>query len=226
MRTPSRGGRRIQASASKVHAPRQARSRATFDRLLSAAVALLAERRFEEASVAELVRRAGSSVGAFYARFGSKEALLHELDVRLFEVGRAHWKEFLAPARWKGASAADILDEIVAQIVDRRRERRGLQRALALYVRSRPGSDFARRGARLNRLLTERLTELMLERRSEIGHPRPGLAVAFALEIIDSVTRDAILFADAGLAPARLSDAGLKAELSKTLRRYLQLGEG
>jgi len=217
--------RRRAVSRPAVRVPRQARSRATFDRFLSATVELLAERRFEDASVAELVRRARSSVGAFYARFESKEALLHELDVRLFEVGRAKWKDFLAPERWKGASAAQILSQFIGSLVDARRERRGLLRALALYVRSRPGSEFAKRSAKLNRLLTERLTELMLTRRKEIGHPRPALAIAFALEIVDSVTRDAILFGDTGLAPARLSDGELKAELLRALEVYLRLQE-
>jgi len=225
MRTHRPGRRRHGSLKGGVKAPVQARSRATFDRLLSAAAELLAERRFEEASVAELVRRAGSSVGAFYARFESKEALLHELDVRLFEVGRAKWREFLAPQRWEGASAAAILSEVVGSLVEARRERRGLLRALALYVRSRPGSEFAKRSAKLNRLLTDRLTELMLTRRSEIGHPRPALAIAFALEIVDSVTRDAMLFADTGLAPARLSDAELKTELLRALKLYLRLKE-
>ena len=220
LRRPARRG-----PVPRVREPRQARSRATFDRLLSAAVALLAERRFEDASVAELVRRAGSSVGAFYARFESKEALLHELDVRLFETGRAKWREFLAAERWEGASAAAILSEVIGRLVETRRERRGLLRALALYVRSRPASEFARRSAKLNRLLTDRLTELMLTRRSEIGHPRPALAIAFALEIVDSVTRDAILFADMGLNPARLSDAELEAELLRALKLYLRLKE-
>jgi AcrR family transcriptional regulator len=196
------------------------------DRLLAAAAELLAERRFEEATVAELVRRAGSSVGAFYARFGSKEALLHELDERLFEVGRRSWAEFLAPARWAGVPASTIVEQVVGRLVARRRERRGLLRALALYARARPESAFARRGARLNRLLTRRLTELLLRRRAEIGHSRPAQAVAFALEIADSVTRDAIVFADTGLAPARLSDRELAAELTRVLRLHLQLKEG
>ena len=43
--------------------------------------------------------------------------------------------------------------------------------------------------------------------------------------IVDSVTRDAILFADAGLAPARLSDTELKAELLRALTLYLRLEE-
>jgi AcrR family transcriptional regulator len=208
-----------------VRPPRQARSLATFDRLLGATAELRAERRFEEATVAELVRRAGSSVGAFYARFGSKEALLHELDQRLFEAGRASWAEFLAPTRWAGASAATIVERLVARLVDRRLERRGLLRALALYARSRPESEFARRGARLNRLLARRLTELLLRRRAEIRHPRPARAVAFALEIADSVSRDAILFADTGLAPARLGERELKAELTRSLCLYLRLEE-
>ena len=42
---------------------------------------------------------------------------------------------------------------------------------------------------------------------------------------VDSVTRDAILFADAGLAPARLSDTELKAELLRALTLYLRLEE-
>jgi AcrR family transcriptional regulator len=208
----------------EVRPPRQARSLATFDRLLGAAAELLAERRFEEATVPELVRRAGSSVGAFYARFGSKEALLHELDERLFEAGRASWAEFLAPWRWAGVPAASIVAHVVASLVDRRRKRRGLLRALALFARSRPESEFARRGARLNRLLSRRLTELLLRRRGEIGHPRPARAVAFALEIANSVSRDAILFADTGLA-ARLGDRELKAELTRVLCLYLRIKE-
>jgi AcrR family transcriptional regulator len=218
-------GRRPSLSRRGVRPPRQARSLATFDRLLGAAAELLAERRFEEAGVAELVRRAGSSVGAFYARFASKEALLHELDERLFEAGRASWAEFLAPRRWAGTPAAAIVEQLVARLVDRRRERRGLLRALALYARTRPESGFSRRSARLNRLLARRLTELLLRRGSEIRHPRPARAVAFALEIADSVSRDAVLFGDTGLAPARLGDRELKAELTRTLCLYLRLQE-
>jgi AcrR family transcriptional regulator len=205
--------------------PRQARSRATFDRQLAAAAELLAERRFEEAKVTDLVRRARSSVGAFYSLFGSKEALLQELDERLFEAGQASWTDFLADDGWKTASAGEILDAVIGRFVDKRRERRGLLRALALYARSRPDSEFARRSARLNRLLAKRLTEMLLEHRAEIGRARPGPAVAFALQIADSVTRDLIVFTESALAPG-LPDAALKAELSRVLRLQLELKEG
>jgi AcrR family transcriptional regulator len=212
-------------SSPRARRPRQARSRATLDRFLAAAAELLAERCFEEATVAELVRRARSSVGAFYARFESKEALLHELDERVLEAGRASWAEFLDPVRWKGKPASALVEGLVARLVDGRRKRRGLLRALALYARARPDSAFARRGAELNRLLTRHLTERLLERRREIGHPDPARAVAFALELADSVTRDAIVFEDTGFAPARLTDRELKSELAGALRLYLRLEE-
>ena len=191
---------------------------------MTAAAELLAERRFEEATVADLVRRGRSSVGSFYARFRSKEALLDDLHERLFEVGRASWGEFLASSRWEGASAGAIVDAVVSRLVAMRRERRGLLRALALYVRSRPDSAFARRSVELNRRLTERVTALLLERR-EIGHPKPERAVAFALQIADSVTRDAILFEETRLSP-RTSDRELASELSRTLRGVLGVEEG
>ena len=203
--------------------PRQARSRATLDRLLEATAELLAERRFEEATLAELVRRAGSSVGAFYARFESKQALLRYFDEQLFKRGRALWEEFLAPESWRGASAATIVTRVVARFVESRRRHRGLLRSLALYVRSRPAPDFAARAARLNRFVTRRLARLLLLRREQIGHRDPERAIAFGLLLLDSATREAILFEKAGLSPGRLTDRDLAAELTRALLAYLEI---
>src|SRR5262245_53720095 len=58
---------------------KQARSQKTLDRFLQATREILCEKEFAEITVAEIVQRAGSSCGAFYARFPSKEALLPAL---------------------------------------------------------------------------------------------------------------------------------------------------
>ena len=89
--------------------PRQARSRATLDRLLDATAAVLAEKPFDEASIAEIVHRAGTSVGAFYGRFSNKDSLLDCFDERFFDLGRASCDEFFdsdsgAGRHWKTAS--------------------------------------------------------------------------------------------------------------------------
>ena len=72
-----------------VHPPQQVRSQATLDRILVAAEALVAEKGFEDTPVSEIVSRAGSSVGAFYARFDDKHALLHALATRFVEQAMA-----------------------------------------------------------------------------------------------------------------------------------------
>ncbi len=85
-----------------VRAPQQARSQETLDRILDAAEALVTEKGFEEATVAEVARRAESSVGAFYARFRDKTGLLYALHDRYLEQAMATADLALDPARWAG----------------------------------------------------------------------------------------------------------------------------
>jgi AcrR family transcriptional regulator len=204
-----------------VRPPQQARSRATLYRFLEAAVALLGERRFEDATVAEIARRAGSSVGAFYARFTDKDALVGYLNQQLFDSGRASWDAFLDAERWRGRSVAEIVRAVVGRVVGKRREHRGLLRALALYARSQPAPGFLEHATALHRRVHARLRALLLARRKAIGHPDPGRAIAVGLMLVDSATRDAILFQEVGGLPRRMSDAALARELTAAWLAYL-----
>ena len=58
---------------------RQKRSQKTYDALIATSFKLLEQREFDEISVAELAQRARYSVGAFYARFHSKDELFDAL---------------------------------------------------------------------------------------------------------------------------------------------------
>jgi AcrR family transcriptional regulator len=62
-----------------VSGPKQARSERTLQRLLAAAEALIKEKGHAAVSIPEIARRAGSSVGGFYARFRDKDELLRAL---------------------------------------------------------------------------------------------------------------------------------------------------
>src|SRR5262245_40296795 len=97
--------------------PRQSRSRATLDRLLDATATLLAEKPFDEASVAEIARRAGTSVGAFYGRFPDKESLLDSFDERFFELARASCDEFFDSPAWSAASLEDSVGQLISLLV-------------------------------------------------------------------------------------------------------------
>lgn len=201
--------------------PQQARSRATLHRFLEAAIELLGERQFEQASVAEIVRRARSSVGAFYARFADKDALLAYINERLFEEGRQLWDEFLAPERWQERGTAEIVEAVVSRLVERRRANRGLLRALSLYARSRPDPAFSSHARAMNRHVHRKLAELLLARPREIAHPDPEQAIAFGLLMVDGATREAILFGEAARLPGKPNDAVLARELAAAWIAYL-----
>jgi AcrR family transcriptional regulator len=69
----------VVASAAAGRRIKQQRSRKTYDALVATTFALLEEREFDDISIAELAQKAGYSVGAFYARFESKDELLDAL---------------------------------------------------------------------------------------------------------------------------------------------------
>lgn len=204
--------------------PQQRRSQETLSRFVETAAELLADRRFEDATVQEIARRAGSSVGAFYTRFPNKEALFHQMNELVFSRAEEQWDQVLDPARWKGASLSRILQELIELLVDRRIRHRGFLRALSLYARSNPEAGFASRAAKMNRYVYSKLREL-LAGRAEIRHSNPDRAIAFGFFVIDTLTREAILFGDTGLPPEQFSRKVLVAELSRAVQAYLGSSE-
>jgi AcrR family transcriptional regulator len=175
-----------------VRPPRQARSQLTLGRILDAAEALLRERSWEETSVAEIARRAGSSVGAFYTRFKDKDALLAELHERFIEEAIATAEGAMAESRWSQASICEIVRELVAFQVKIQEERRGLLHAIA--VRAISSAEYQARGMRLGKHLEALFTKLVVARRHEILHPVPVLAAAFAGRLISGVLLQRLLF--------------------------------
>jgi AcrR family transcriptional regulator len=202
-----------------VRPPRQARSQETLERILEAAEVLVAEKGFEDAPVAEIVRRAGSSVGAFYARFHDKDGLLHALYARYFEQALATADEALDPARWEGSSVREILTEVVRFLVQIYREQNGLMRAFA--QRTRVDAEFRARRERLSHHVSERLSSLLLTRRAEISHPEPVRAAAFGLTLVFSALDAVMLFGELRSGTLRLSDAELARELTRAYLAYL-----
>jgi AcrR family transcriptional regulator len=202
-----------------VRPPRQARSQRTLDRILDAAEALVAEKGFEDATVAEVVRRAGSSVGAFYSRFQDKEGLLYALYERYHEEAVATANLALDPARWEGRGASEILSAVVHFLVRIYRERRGLVRAFV--VRNHGDAEFRARQDRLSHHVSDRLSALLLARRSEIGRPDPERAAPFALMLAVSAIESAILFGELRSSELSLSDSELAAELIHACLAYL-----
>jgi AcrR family transcriptional regulator len=202
-----------------VRPPRQARSQETLDRILDTAEALVAEKGFEDATVAEIARRSESSVGAFYARFRDKEGLLYALYERYFEQATATADEALDPVRWEGAGVTEIVGAVVPFLVAIYRERQGLIRAFV--VRNQRDPEFRARQERLSHYVSERLSRLLLARAHEIGHPDPVRAAAFGLTLSVSAIEGIVLFGEMRSDHLAFSDAELSAELTRAYLAYL-----
>lgn len=202
--------------------PRQRRSYETLEKILSATERLLRTRLFEEVSVAQIVAEAGTSVGAFYARFEGKEALLPLLYDRYDRRLPGRLARLLEQNRRGRKTLSRRVREVVRVMVTLFRSQRGLMRALALHARNNPGSIPAE-VRRKRSVLHQEIAGLLLETGEEIDHPDPQRAVEMGLFVVAATIRDKILFGDAPHASAvRASDEELRRELSRVLLAYLQ----
>jgi AcrR family transcriptional regulator len=206
-------------AALELIAPRQERSQRTLDRITRAAEREIAARGVERASVPAIARRAGISVGNFYRRFASKDALLAHIDGRLLAGRREYWTALLDPGRWAGRPASAIVEAVVKEIVNRHRGHAGLLRALALKARS----EYEARAAGHHSETVSRFTALLLSRPAELNHPNARRAIPFAMKMIEATAGDLILFND-NIVPgagSRLSDDAVVREIVRAVCGYL-----
>ena len=201
-----------------VHPARQERSQQTLERLLDAAEVLLEEKGFDEIPVTEIARRAESSVGALYARFVDKDAILHALHERFCQQAYATADVALDPARWEDASIPEIVSECVDFLVRIIREREGLCRTLAARVFD---PQIRERVEALGRYVGNQLQKLLLVRRETITHPNPELACDFAFRQAYLVLDP--LVARSGFDPGQipLRDSEIAAEVTRSFLAYL-----
>jgi AcrR family transcriptional regulator len=203
--------------------PRQERSRESMERTLAATEELLGERRFEEIGVQDIVRRAGTSVGSFYQRFGTKEALLPYLLGRHLERQTAAAATQLAGRDWSSTGLAERVALMVRGALGGLRQGRGLYRAL--FVRSLLSPAAASRAERAaEERVVQSLVDWLLERRAEIRHPRPVDAARLAVIACYTLLNVLVLFDDAAdrLLPD-LDDDTLAAELERLALAYLNV---
>lgn len=207
-----------------LRAPKQARSQATLDRIVAATQELLETKRFDDISIAEIVARARSSVGAFYVRFPDKAALLDHLDElyarQMVAAGEAASRE--------GSSATSLEDEVrglVAFLVQVHRLQPGLLRTLILEARRQGDGRFRDRTRRMNRTIPA-LMERLLESGHEIRHPEPRRAVYLGLLMVFSAIREVTLFPEGVAEFVDYEGDELVQELTSAYLRYLQVEVG
>jgi AcrR family transcriptional regulator len=221
--TSTRTSRTRRSAASRFHhtAPAQPRSRETLDRFVVAVEELLRDQPFEAISIQDIVRKAERPIGSFYARFGSKEALLPVLYHR-YHVGLEPWvASRLDRYDWESLDFQSTVRAMVDLILALYDERHWLIRALALFARLHPEalpSDIVEN----RRRLFELLARILARHREHITHADPKAAARFGVFLIAAVVREKLLFGEAPHARVTLLNRKtLREELVRTLHGYL-----
>jgi len=207
-----------------VARPKQARSEATLHRLLDATESLIEEKGIGDVSVPDIVRRAGSSVGGFYARFRDKDELLRALEERFLGEMRDILDGLAAPARWQDASIPEIVRAGVETLLRVFGERRPL--LVTFMARAARG-----RGTQLQQVLgfrrevSARFVELLSSRREDLDHPDPGVAVDLAVQLVFGLMHQRIVFGELRVGTRRLGEAELADELVRNVLGYIGYSE-
>lgn len=208
-----------------VRRPRQERSRRTLRRIAEATRELLEKRPFDDLTVDEIVDRAGSSKGAFYARFPDKRSLLRFLSEEEFEAVLAGWSRYLDPERWADVPLEAFIEDLVGRLIRIYRERGTEMRAFIREARFGEDEEVRRKAVRLNRHVHALVREVVERSEEQVGHPDPGRAAGLGLLAVGAAARDAILFAEEGTNPAAASDGELRRELTRMYLAYLGAGD-
>jgi AcrR family transcriptional regulator len=162
---------------------KQQRSHKTYDALITAGFELLEQRELDEISIAEIAKAAGYSVGAFYARFRSKDEFFDAMVARHLEQRTKIRNRLFAKA-----PNETLIDDLIGDIVRYYWKRRRFWRsALIRSIRS-PGfwKPLRRHGHELGDLLIARIGKQTGRRLSAVEDTNIRFAFQIALGTINN----------------------------------------
>jgi AcrR family transcriptional regulator len=202
-----------------VKPPQQARSQKTLERLLDTAEELVAESGATAFTVSDLVKRGGSSVGAFYARFPDKDALLATLHQRSCAEALATADDALNPARWEASSIEDVVSALIEFMIATCEQRRGL--LVAFIALAASDTSYADRRARLEVQTAECLHRLFASRADELAHPDLETAATVTTRIVLSTLEYGVLMHPPKTDARPLPQVRMGPELTRAILGYL-----
>jgi AcrR family transcriptional regulator len=190
--------------------PRQDRSRAMVERIITAGREVLLERGYERTSTSRIAARAGISPGSLYQYFPDKEAILAEvLDRHTEELHRRITDAFVA-----NLDAADSVHSTIGALLDALEADAGLLRVVYEQLPRSANPQRAEFVRRIDELVT---TALLFQYR---GAPKPVDAIAWILvRTIESTTVGYVLD------PPRIGRESVVDELTRLIMGYLTDGD-
>jgi AcrR family transcriptional regulator len=200
--------------------PRQKRSRESLERLLDAAEEQIRLSGVEALTISAVVNSIGLSVGAFYARFPDKTALLHAVQDRFHNRLEPRIREQMIAEAGPRATLAEAIDAAVDVLIRNVVGERELSRGFMSLSVADP--VLRARGELVNRQRRETFGQILLVHSDEIGHPDPALAISVAYGMYAAVIRGRLVFGPEHELYYDIDTATLYRELKKALTLYLR----
>ena len=171
---------------------KQRRSERTLEAMLDTAEELIAKKGYAATSVNEIAHRSSVTVGAFYGRFGSKEALLQGLFERLSQQTSEIFDKLIADLAKDKPEFRCALERSMEAMRWLYRERAALLRALNQVAAT--NAALRKRMLTFNADICARLY-LALDRYSDqVSHPHPALAMKLGHEAAMRLLRSSMLY--------------------------------
>ena len=200
--------------------PRQKRSRESLERLLEAAEEQIRLNGVEALTISGVVNSVGLSVGAFYARFPDKNALLLAVQDRFHNRLEPRIREQMIAEAGPCTTLADAVDAAIDVLIRNVVGERELSRGFMSLSVADP--VLRARGELVNRQRRETFSEILLAHSDEIGHADPGLAISVAYGIYAAVIRGRLVFGPEHELYYGIDTAVLYRELKEALTLYLK----
>lgn len=204
-----------QAAINGVNPALQARSQATFNALIEAGRKVMEEKDFEEATINEIARTAGASVGAFYGRFANKEVFFTAIQEITVKSVESDMRAMLADPAVSTINDSGFIARLARFWVQIYRTHRGLYVASFKHSRTRPGAwtPFKRLGRNIVSLIQVELES----RLQKLGKPRTEKDIRIAFQFVNGLLVNAVLN-DPG--PLTIRDAEMEQRVAEFLCAY------
>jgi AcrR family transcriptional regulator len=196
--------------------PRQHRSKATVDTILTATARILIKHGFDGLTTNAVAEAAGVSIGSLYQYFPNKEALVAALIENHLETKNAATHAELA--RVAQLPFAEAVRSMIELTIQNYAEEPELRRVLLEQV---PRIGRMARIAELHQGTNRLVTALLTARRDELAIRNPETAAFVLVAAIEAIAHRATLFE-----PARLRDPTLIDEATAMVTRYLGVAAG
>jgi AcrR family transcriptional regulator len=202
--------------------PKQQRSLQTLDRLLDAAEAVIREEGIADLTVVKVVKRAQSSVGAFYRRFPDRDALLLAIQERNHVRAIEMYDTQVAELEAAHASLEETLRQLFALRAEMVLKDAPLLHAFVIQEALLP--LFQEEGRRFYAYCRSTMTQVLLSHHDEIKHPEPELAAEMVCRTWLGLMEQVIIY---GASPfdttGRSGDtATLVSEYTRAMAAYLK----